>query len=64
MGEIEVENFKFDELVEFFKKNNFTFVLGLRNVQFKYNPSPEWTDIFKEILKSNDIDYDEYVVDN
>ena len=29
---LEVENFKFDVFVEFLKKNNFTFVLGLRNV--------------------------------
>ena len=63
LGEIEVENFKFDELVEFFKKNNFTFVLGLRNVEFEDNPSEEWTDKLKEILKSNEIDYDEYTVD-
>ena len=64
LSEMEVENFKFDVFIEFLKKNNFTFVLCLRNVQFKYNPSPEWTDKFKEILKSNEIDYDEYVVDN
>jgi len=59
----ECENFKFDVLVEFLKKNNFTFVLGLRNViHSEENPSPEWTDKLKEILKSNDIDYDEYIV--
>ena len=76
---LEVENFKFDVFVEFLKKNNFTFVLGLRNVatavprargrdrtdanaKARQNPSPEWTDKLKEILKSNDIDYDEYIV--
>ena len=76
---LEVENFKFDVFVEFLKKNNFTFVLGLRNVatavprargrdrtdanaKARQNPSPEWTDKLKEILKSNEIDYDEYVV--
>jgi len=59
----ECENFKFDVLVEFLKKNNFTFVLGLRNViHSEENPSPEWMDKLKEILKSNDIDYDEYIV--
>ena len=62
---LECDNFKFDELVEFLKKNNFTFVLGLRNIVYaEENPSPEWTDKFKEILKSNEIDYDEYIVDN
>ena len=62
LGELESKNFKFDELVEFLKKNNFTFVLGLRNVAFKDNPSPEWTEKLKEILKSNEMDYDEYLV--
>jgi len=77
---LEVENFKFDVFVEFLKKNNFTFVLGLRNVatavprargrdrtdanaKARQNPSPEWTDKLKEILKSNEIDYDEYLID-
>ena len=45
---LECDNFKFDELVEFFKKNNFTFVLGLRNVEFEDNPSEEWTDKLKK----------------
>ncbi len=63
LGELESKNFKFDELIEFLKKNNFTFVLGLRNVEFEENPSPEWTDKLKEILKSNEIDYDEYIID-
>ena len=64
LNKTECENFKFDVFVDFLKKNNFTFVLGLRNVAFEDNPSPEWTDKFKEILKSNEIDYDEYVVDH
>ena len=64
LSEMEVENFKFDVFIEFLKKNNFTFVLGLRNTVYEDNPSLEWTDKFKEILKSNEIDYDEYVVDN
>jgi len=59
---LEVENFGFDIFVDFLKKNNFTFVLGLRNIVFKDNPSLEWTDKFKEILKSNEIDYDEYMI--
>ena len=62
LGKLESKDFKFDELIEFLKKNNFTFVLGLRNVEFEENPSPEWTDKLKEILKSNEIDYDEYII--
>jgi len=61
LGELESKNFKFDELIEFLKKNNFTFVLGLRNIV--EGPSEEWTDKLKETLKSNSMDYDEYVVD-
>ena len=62
LEELELKNFKFDVFVDFLKKNNFTFVLGLRNIAFEDNPSTEWTDKLKEILKSNDIDYDEYIV--
>jgi len=64
LSDLELDGFKFDVFVDFLKKNNFTFVLGLRNVAFEDNPSPEWTDKLKEILKSNDIDYDEYLVDH
>jgi len=64
LEELELKNFKFDVFVEFLKKNNFTFVLGLRNIMFEDNPSLEWTDKFKEILKSNEIDYDEYIIGN
>ena len=64
LSKAECENFKFDTLVDFLKKNNFTFVLGLRNVLYsEENPSPEWTDKLKKSLKSNEIEYDEYVVD-
>ena len=64
LSKAECENFKFDTLVDFLKKNNFTFVLGLRNVIYsEENPSPEWTDKLKKSLKSNEIEYDEYVVD-
>jgi len=63
LKELECDNFKFDIFVDFLKKNNFTFVLGLRNIEFEYNPSSEWTDKLKETLKSNSMDYDEYVVD-
>ena len=56
------KNFKFDVFMEFLKKNNFTFVLGLRNIEYLNNPSVTWTDKLKETLKSNEIDYDEYVV--
>ena len=65
LSKAECENFKFDVLVDFLKKNNFTFVLGLRNVLYsEENPSPEWTDKLKKSLKSNEIEYDEYVVDS
>ena len=65
LSKAECETFKFDVLVEFLKKNNFTFVLGLRNVIYsEENPSPEWTDKLKKSLKSNEIEYDEYVVDS
>ena len=64
LEELELKNFKFDVFVDFLKNNNFNHVLGLRNVAFEDNPSPEWTDKLKEILKSNDIDYDEYLVDH
>jgi len=30
---------------------------------FEDNPSPEWTDKLKETLKSDEINYDEYLVD-
>jgi len=61
LGKLESKDFKFDELIEFLKKNNFTFVLGLRNIV--EGPSEEWTDKLKESLKSNNIDYEEFVVD-
>ena len=60
LEELELKNFKFDTFVDFLMKNNFTFVLGLRNIST--GPSEEWTDKLKETLKSNGIDYDEYVV--
>lgn len=59
----ELENFKFNIFVDFLKKNNFTFVLGLRNISFEDNPSEEWTDKLREVLKLEEIDYDEYVID-
>ena len=62
LKELECDNFKFDIFVDFLKKNNFTFVLGLRNIEFEYNPSSEWTDKLKETLKFNEIDYDEYII--
>ena len=63
LEELELKNFKFDTFVDFLKDNNFNHVLGLRNVAFEDNPSPVWTDKLKETLKSNSMDYDEYVVD-
>ena len=63
LGDLELDDFRFDTLVEFLQNNNFTFVLGLRNIDFEDNPTKGWTDKLKEILKSNDINYDEYIVD-
>ena len=58
-----VDDFKFDIFVEFLKENNFSFVLGLRNIIYEDNPSKSWTDKLKKTLKSNEIDYDEYIID-
>lgn len=63
LGDSELTDFKFDTLIDFLKKNNFTFVLGLRNTAFDYNPTEEWTDKLKENLESNEIGYDEYMVE-
>ena len=60
LSTLECENFKFDTFVNFLKKNNFTSVLGLPNVVG--GPDKVWTDKLKETLKSNEIDYDEYIV--
>ena len=67
LSDLEVDGFKFNDFVNFLKKNNFTLVLGLRNVanlptRGNENPSSEWTDKLKEILKFNKIDYDEYMI--
>ena len=64
LSDLEIDNFKFDVFVEFFKENNFTFVLGLRNISYTDNPSPEWTEKLKEILDHNEINYDEYLIDH
>ena len=48
LKELECDNFKFDIFVDFLKKNNFTFVLGLRNIEFEYNPSSERWFLFLE----------------
>ncbi len=61
LGELESKNFKFDKLIEFLNRNNFTFVLGLRNIV--EGPDKVCINKLKEILKSNEIDYDEYIVD-
>jgi len=56
------KNFKFDVIIEFLKKNNFDFVLGLRNIEYRNNPSVIWTNKIKEVLKFNEINYDEYII--
>ena len=63
LGFPELEDFKFDKFIKYLKDNNFIFVLGLRNIGYRDNPSPEWTEKLKKILKDNNIDYDEYIVD-
>tara|TARA_R110001592_G_scaffold23130_1_gene91157 strand:- start:6219 stop:6899 length:681 start_codon:yes stop_codon:yes gene_type:complete len=63
LGYVEHQHFKFDVLLEFLKENEYSFVLGLRNYAFKDNPSEEWTHKFKELLTSNEIQYDEYITD-
>ena len=63
LSKLETKKFKFDVFVDFLKKNNFTFVLGLRNIVFSEgNPSTEWTDKLKETLKFNEIEYDDYLL--
>ena len=61
LGKLESKDFKFDTFVDFLNKNNFTFVLGLRNIV--EGPDKVWINKFKEVLKFNGIDYDEYIVD-
>ena len=64
LGELESRNFKYDDFIDFLKRNNFTFVLGLRNISYsEVNPSEEWTDELKESLKSNGVEYDEFIID-
>jgi hypothetical protein len=64
LGELESRNFKYDDFIDFLKRNNFTFVLGLRNTAYsEVNPSEEWTDELKESLKSNGVEYDEFIID-
>ena len=62
LGEFELKYFQFDTFKNFIQKNNFNFVLGLRDGTIS-NPSDEWTEKLSNVLKSNDIDYDEYIVD-
>ena len=42
--------------------HDFNYILGLRNVRYKNNPSESWTNKLKEHLNTNSLDYDEYVV--
>ncbi len=63
LGELELEGFKFGTFVNFLNNNNFNFVLGLRNISFQDNPNNQWTDKLKENLQSNEISYDEYMVE-
>ena len=62
LADSELKHFQFDYFKDFIQKNNFNFVLGLRDGTIS-NPSDEWTEKLSNVLKSNDIDYDEYKVD-
>ena len=62
LGFSELEDFRFDKFVKYLKDNNFTFVLGLRNISYDDNPSPVWIGKLKEALKSSRIGYEEYSV--
>ena len=52
LGELESRNFKYDDFIDFLKRNNFTFVLGLRNISCsENNPSTwDWDNLSNEIL--------------
>ena len=62
LGDFEVKYFQFDTFKNFIQKNNFNFVLGLRDDTIQ-NPSDKWTEKLSNVLKSDAIDYDEYMVD-
>tara|TARA_Y100000592_G_scaffold11295_1_gene15999 strand:+ start:123 stop:701 length:579 start_codon:yes stop_codon:yes gene_type:complete len=62
LADSELKHFQFDYFKDFIQKNNFNFVLGLRDGTIS-NPSDEWTEKLSNVLKSDDIDYDEYIVD-
>ena len=59
LGDFEVKYFQFDTFKNFIQKNNFNFVLGLRDDTIQ-NPSDKWTEKLSNVLKSDAIDYDEY----
>ena len=63
LGELELEGFEFDTFVNFLNDNNFNFVLGLKNIS-QDNPNNLWTDKLKEKMESNEIGYDEYMVES
>jgi len=62
LGDFEVKYFQFETFKNFIQKNNFNFVLGLRDDTIQ-NPSDKWTEKLSNVLKSDAIDYDEYMVD-
>tara|TARA_R100000030_G_scaffold91216_1_gene76201 strand:- start:594 stop:1172 length:579 start_codon:yes stop_codon:yes gene_type:complete len=62
LHDLEVENFEFDSLINFLKENDFNFILGLRNVKFKNNPSESWTNELKKHLTENNSEYEEYII--
>ena len=64
LSDLESKNFKFDRLVEFFNKNDFTHILGLTNIDHSDNPSSEFKAKLKSSLDSSKIDYDEYIIDS
>ena len=50
LRDLEIDNFKFHSLIYFIAENNFNYILGLRNVRYKHNPSESWTNKLKEHL--------------
>lgn len=60
LGKLESEKFDYNAFSIFLKVNEYTFVVGLDNVNF--SPSDEWLDKLKNSLKSKSVGYDKYTV--
>ena len=60
LSKLESEKFDYNAFSIFLKVNEYTFVVGLENVNF--SPNDEWLDKLKNSLKSKSVDYDKYTV--